>query len=698
MSLRAQIILVVSIPFFALLGFGSLKISEGWNKLERSEFAQHETQASLSIINLVHHLQVERGQSAGFISSGGLAFTNEIQATRAEVDKARNLVPQDSIGTLSHLKELDAVRAQVDAQSLTVAQMAKFYTGAIGAMLTGVGTHLIEQNDATLAQIGGGLVSLSYAKEAAGLQRAAGAGGFGSGQFSLGAYKMFAENGASETQLLQTANLALQSVFPNLDLQGSQAYQDLSRIRAAVLSAGPLGELPALTGPEWFALSTAWISELHNVGTEVASHLDAYAAKEAAASKQSMGITVIAVLASLIASILLGIKTANHLSTQFRAIQNGLEKLSRKEFDFKPTNLQAQNEIGLLNRAMEATRVALQAAEQKLVEIEENRIADRGAVVGQLEANLEKLARKDLDCEIKDVFPEEYESLRTSFNISVRNLKETIEDLAGSTQTIRNSVSEISHSSDEMARRTESQAATLEQAAAAMEQITSSVRSSAESAASVDQSASQAKSEATSSETVVKNAVSAMGAIQESSEKIAQITGVIDDIAFQTNLLALNAGVEAARAGSAGKGFAVVASEVLGLAQRSAEAATQIKTLIATSSDEVERGTNLVSDAGNALNSIIGQVTEISAAVSGIAAKAADQASGLSELNSGILQLDAVTQQNAAMAEETTAASHVLDAEAGKLNGLMQEFRTDQGAAFDSDVKLAPSNRLQMAS
>jgi methyl-accepting chemotaxis protein len=224
-----------------------------------------------------------------------------------------------------------------------------------------------------------------------------------------------------------------------------------------------------------------------------------------------------------------------------------------------------------------------------------------------------------------------------------------------------------------------------------MEQITSSVSSSAESAASVDQSASEAKSEATSSETVVKNAVSAMGAIQESSEKIAKITGVIDDIAFQTNLLALNAGVEAARAGSAGKGFAVVASEVLGLAQRSAEAATQIKTLIANSSDEVERGTNLVSDAGNALNSIIGQVTEISADVSGIAAKAADQASGLSELNSGILQLDAVTQQNAAMAEETTAASHVLDAEAEKLNSLMQEFQIEQRGGQDrsENVQLA---------
>jgi methyl-accepting chemotaxis protein len=502
---------------------------------------------------------------------------------------------------------------------------------------------------------------------------------------------MFAENGASETQLLQTANLALLNVFPNLDLQGSQAYQDLSRLRAEVLASGPLGELPSLSGPEWFALSTAWISELHNVGTEVASHLDTYAAKEAAASKQSMGITVVAVLASLIASVVLGLRTANYLSTQFRAIQHGLENLSRKEFDFTPTNLESQNEIGHLNRAMEATRVALQAAEQKLVEIEENRISDRGAVIGQLETNLGKLSQKDLDCEIKDVFPDEYESLRTSFNVSVRNLKETIEELAGSTGTIRNSVSEISHSSDEMARRTEAQAATLEQAAAAMEQITSSVKSSAESAANVDQSASQAKSEATSSETVVKNAVSAMGAIQESSEKIAQITGVIDDIAFQTNLLALNAGVEAARAGSAGKGFAVVASEVLGLAQRSAEAATQIKALISASTEEVERGTNLVSDAGNALNSIIGQVTEISAAVSGIAAKAADQASGLSELNSGILQLDAVTQQNAAMAEETTAASHVLDAEAEKLNSLMQEFQIEQRGGKDrsENVQLA---------
>jgi methyl-accepting chemotaxis protein len=696
-SLRTQIILVVSIPFFALLGFGSLKISEGWDRFERSEFAQQETRASLSVINLVHYLQVERGQSAGFISSGGRTFEAEISETRAAVDNARGLVPQENISTLSLLNDLDAVRSQVDSQSISVAQMAKFYTGTIKAMLDGVGVSLIEQQDATLAQIGGGLVSLSYAKEAAGLQRAAGANGFGSGEFSLGAYKMFAENGASETQLLQTADLALLNAFPNLDLQSTQAYQDLARIRAQVLASGPLGQAPALTGPEWFALSTAWISELHTVGTEVALFLETHAANEASASKQSMIVTIVAVIGSLLASVLLGLRTANHLSTQFRAIQSGLEMLSRKEFEFTPSNLDAKNEIGHLNRAMEATRVALQAAEQKLVEIEENRIADRGAVIGQLEANLGKLSQKDLDCEISDIFPDEYESLRTSFNTSVRNLKETIEDLASSTGTIRNSVSEISQSSDEMARRTEGQAATLEQAAAAMEQITSSVRSSAEGAASVDQSVSKAKSEAKTSEAVVQNAVSAMTAIQESSEKIAQITGVIDDIAFQTNLLALNAGVEAARAGSAGKGFAVVASEVLGLAQRSAEAATQIKALIASSTDEVERGTSLVSEAGDALTSIIGQVTEISAAVSGIAAQAADQASGLSELNTGILQLDAVTQQNAGMAEETTAASHVLDAEVGKLNGLMQEFRTTQTPRIDPQFEIEGSETARLA-
>ncbi|KIC35150.1 methyl-accepting chemotaxis protein, partial [Leisingera sp. ANG-M7] len=243
----------------------------------------------------------------------------------------------------------------------------------------------------------------------------------------------------------------------------------------------------------------------------------------------------------------------------------------------------------------------------------------------------------------------------------------TVEQVIAAAASIRNGASEISQASDDLSHRTESQAATLEQTAAALDELTASVKSAAEGARSVEATMEDAKQEARNSGEVVQSAVSAMTEIEESSNKISQIISVIDDIAFQTNLLALNAGVEAARAGEAGRGFAVVASEVRALAQRSSDAAMEIKTLISDSSGQVARGVDLVGKAGDALQSIVSQVTHISQLVSGIAEGAAEQSTGLNEINTGVTQLDQVTQQNAAMVEEATAAGHMLKTDAGKL-------------------------------
>ncbi|MEP1496434.1 methyl-accepting chemotaxis protein, partial [Pseudophaeobacter sp.] len=227
---------------------------------------------------------------------------------------------------------------------------------------------------------------------------------------------------------------------------------------------------------------------------------------------------------------------------------------------------------------------------------------------------------------------------------------------------------------------TESQAATLEETAAALDELTASVRSAAEGASSVEATMEAAKKEAEISGEVVQSAVSAMTEIEQSSNHIGQIISVIDDIAFQTNLLALNAGVEAARAGEAGKGFAVVASEVRALAQRSSDAAMEIKTLIGDSSKQVARGVDLVGKAGEALDSIVGQVSHISKLVSGIAEGAVEQSTGLNEINTGVTQLDQVTQQNAAMVEEATAAGHMLNADSSKLAELVAIFKLDGSA------------------
>jgi methyl-accepting chemotaxis protein len=204
------------------------------------------------------------------------------------------------------------------------------------------------------------------------------------------------------------------------------------------------------------------------------------------------------------------------------------------------------------------------------------------------------------------------------------------------------------------------------------------VRATADSARKADEIVRGARATAESSGSVIQDAVVAMGEIEGSSQKISRIVEVIDDITFQTNLLALNAGVEAARAGDAGKGFAVVAAEVRSLAQRSSDAAREIGDLIAASGDHVTRGVALVRRAGDALNSIVSSIEAIGQPVSTIAVSADEQATGLQEVNSAMQQLDTVTHQNAAMFEETTAASLALTRETEALNGEMQRFRVDR--------------------
>jgi methyl-accepting chemotaxis protein len=289
---------------------------------------------------------------------------------------------------------------------------------------------------------------------------------------------------------------------------------------------------------------------------------------------------------------------------------------------------------------------------------------------------LRHLAEGDLTARIGEAFPGEYEKLRTDFNEAMGKLQEAMKTIVVNSGGIRTGAGEISQASDDLSRRTEQQAASLEETAAALDEITATVRKTAEGSKQANSVVATTRSDAEASGQVVQETVAAMAEIEKSSKQISQIIGVIDEIAFQTNLLALNAGVEAARAGEAGRGFAVVASEVRALAQRSSEAAKEIKGLISASSQHVETGVELVGEAGKALQGIVVKVNEISGLVSEIAASAQEQATALAEVNTAINQMDQVTQQNAAMVEQSTAASHSLTQEAEELMGLIARFQT----------------------
>jgi methyl-accepting chemotaxis protein len=399
------------------------------------------------------------------------------------------------------------------------------------------------------------------------------------------------------------------------------------------------------------------------------------------------------VAVALLFSVALIVLSSRMLIQPIRELARDMNLLARGQTDISLRGANRKDEVGDIGRAVrefqavisDRARQEAEAAEAQRRREMENELAASAAdaqraraqaeVVQALGSSLDRLANGDLAFRLESAFPAEYEGLRVDFNRAVSRLEDTMRSLIHAVEGVHSGASEINKASDDLSRRTEQQAASLEQTAAALDQITATVRKTASGAAEATSTVRTTRSEAQASEGVMREAVEAMDAINESSRQISQIIGVIDEIAFQTNLLALNAGVEAARAGEAGRGFAVVATEVRALAQRSADAAKEIKDLISASGAQVERGVDLVGRTGVALEKIRDGVSRVAAVTEEIAASAKEQALGLDEVNRAVNQMDQVTQQNAAMVEETTAASHSMRQEADNLNQLVGAFQ-----------------------
>ena len=312
-----------------------------------------------------------------------------------------------------------------------------------------------------------------------------------------------------------------------------------------------------------------------------------------------------------------------------------------------------------------------------------NRLTDTvEAVIGDLGAVLSALAQGDLNKRVERDYQGAFQTLKTDVNATSAKLSEIVGQILRATDAISSAASEVSLGSSDLAERTEQQASSLEETAASMEELGATVRSNADNAQRANHMATDARNSAESGGSVADSAIDAMKRIEEASRKITDIIGVIDEIAFQTNLLALNAAVEAARAGDAGRGFAVVAQEVRNLAQRSAQASKEIKGLILDSDSQVKDGVELVKKAGDALEGIVSGVQQVASLISEMASASSEQASALDEINSTVAQMDEMTQKNAALVEETTAAAQSLATQATDLRALVSFFKLDQAAVM----------------
>ncbi|TNM65079.1 methyl-accepting chemotaxis protein [Aliirhizobium smilacinae] len=412
---------------------------------------------------------------------------------------------------------------------------------------------------------------------------------------------------------------------------------------------------------------------------------------------------MVAMVVGIVAALLLAAYFVQKgITTPMHRLRERMQLLAQGDTSGDIVGIDRRDEIGDMaatvavfrENAIERTHLEEQTqASRNLVESERERQEIEKAsearnvqfALQSLGNGLKRLAAGDLLTTIDTPFVADLDSVREDFNDSLDKVREAMQSVGLNARAITASANELLASADDMSSRTEQQAASVEETAAALEEITTTVKDAASRAEEASQLVARTRAGAEKSGEIVRNTVDAMHQIERSSSEIGNIIGVIDDIAFQTNLLALNAGVEAARAGDAGKGFAVVAQEVRELAQRSAAAAKEIKALITTSGSHVEQGVNLVGETGKALDAIVSEVREINRHVQAIAESSREQSLGLQEISTAVNTIDQGTQQNAAMVEQSTAASHSLAKDAEALMSLLGQFRV--GGEGSSSVR-----------
>ena len=707
LSVSKRLAVAIAMPLIGLLIISSLLIMRSWNHKVSLDNADIMVSAVSEISEFIDALQTERGQTAVFLGGTRSSPQEELIQAREKVDAGYDhfhkfevkfdQVADKDLSEAMHtfddeVGELLKERALIDTRALNLGEAMGRYTTVIGHGLEVGHTVADTITVGEIAVATTGLVDLGEAKENAGLERGYVAGALSRGVITEQNRVNFASFRVVQDKLI---NIFIQEEPAHLRAEyqamlDTPAVHAIDEMRKQISAEN--GDVSGLTAQDWFRAASTRIAALHELELVVAGHLIEESQHLASIAANELVMIAGLNLAIIIGAVVLAVVMTRSVTGPLAAQTRVISAIAQGDLNEQVQGANRKDELGEMARAVQSLKdgavekVELeQQAEQNRAEVERER-EEREAVkaqedaalndaVSQLAGGLGALAGGNVAFRINNSFVEHLDAIRVDFNAAAESLESALMSVNESSDIIQAKSQELQTSVNDMSMRTEQQAASLEETAAALDEITANVKNGSERAEEAGKRVAETNQVTQKSSEIVQGALDAMEKIEASSQQIGSIIGMIDEIAFQTNLLALNAGVEAARAGEAGKGFAVVAQEVRELAQRSAQAARDISALIATSSQDVETGVSQVRQTSESLKKIAEQMGQIHGDIDTIVTNAREQSVGVTEINTAVNQMDQMTQQNAAMVEETNAASHNLSGEADTLKRLSSKFQ-----------------------
>jgi len=710
-SIKHRLAGAILAPIALLLCAGVVASVDAYAKRNIATKALHSLELEAPLSDSIAELQKERGATSGLLSAADPAlFVERLSTQRAKTDLTVVAFSQESAALTDELRGtrmLDSIdqanlrlagladlRQAVDNRTIAGPDALKRYTEIVSALITTTqkvegATLTTDMNHATDA-----LSGLILVTEASGLERATGMGILAGGSLITQAQlvKLVELQSRQAVLLNEACRQDSMACEANQADKTSPTGQRFKALQEQLMLAAQSAQVPTVPSADWFDASTARIEGMLAVEEKLVNRIHELAAEAHQSATKALILWLVLTVGCTGLTLIMGQRLAASILDPLARQTTAMTALADGQLDISITDTKRQDEFASMAVALQSFQVnersrreseSALAAQQQAVKEREHaeflRLETQSASNAAVNISFGKAVRRLSDCDlsqtIDEQMPEEFLALKSNFNAALGEISTAIGQVSQRARSLHATSDEIGTAANDLSRRTEQQAASLEEASAALHEATSSVANTASVADSATTTLSDVRKVAAEASHVVRDTVGAVLAIEKSANQIASIIGVIDEIAFQTNLLALNAGVEAARAGEAGRGFAVVAMEVRQLAQRSATAAKDIRQLILDSNTQVKSGVLKAEASGDALDRIVGRVDVLAEQVVEIASSAREQSQTLAQINAEIANLDQMTQHNAAMVEQTTAAALSLTREALEMSQLVGVFR-----------------------